>query len=101
MNDASEQSDRGPTVSWQALRDMYDEIDTPLTLVRFANDVVNEIIADAPISPDAKADLQNEVRDALDRRIRGYDYVLANYLITLMTKLPAADPYQHVGEEEQ
>jgi hypothetical protein len=99
MSAVNEQSNRGPTVSWQALRDMYDEVEMPLTLVRFANDVVNEIIADAPISPDAKAELQNEVRDALDRRIRGYDYVLSNYLITLMTKLPAADPYQHVGEE--
>ena len=96
-----EHSPQAATVSWQVLRDMYDDVETPLTLVRFANEVVNEVIADARISPDAKADLQNEVRNALDRHLAGHDYALANYLNALMTRLPAADPYRHVGEEEQ
>ena len=35
----------------------------------------------------------------LDKHLEGHGYVPADYLIALMRKLPAADPYHHVAED--
>jgi hypothetical protein len=84
---------------WQALRDMYDDIEVPLALVRFARELMHEVLDEIPMPQDVKLALYNEIRARVEERIKGHDYVLANYLIVLMARLPAADPYQHVEEE--
>ncbi|HKS23285.1 MAG TPA: hypothetical protein VJZ76_10835 [Thermoanaerobaculia bacterium] len=86
-------------MSWQALRDLYDDIETPIALTRFAREIIDDIIAEAPVSEDAKSDLCKEVRNALDTHLEGEAYVLANYLVVLLKKFPAADPYLHLNEE--
>lgn len=84
--------------SWQVMRDLYDDIETPLALVRFAREIVLEVIEEASISPAAKTDLTNELRTVLDKHLKGHEFVLANYLVDLMQQLPAADPYNHPDE---
>ena len=84
--------------SWQVMRDLYDEIEVPIALVRFAREIVFDVIDEASISPDAKADLTNELRIVLDKHLKGHEFKLANYLFDLMQQLPAADPYNHPDE---
>jgi len=86
-------------MSWQALRDLYEDIETPIALTRFAREILHEVIPGARISEAAKTDLHNEVRAALERQLEGHAYVLANYLVALMKTLPIVDPYQHINEE--
>jgi hypothetical protein len=86
-------------MSWQALRDLYADIEAPIALTRFAGEIMHEVIPEARISEEAKDDLCNSVRNTLNKHLEGLGYVLANYLVALMRKLPAADPYQHVDED--
>lgn len=86
-------------MSWQALRDLYNDIETPIALTRFAGEIMHEVIPELRISEAAKTDLYNAIRNALNRRLEGHGCVLANYLVALMKKLPGADPYQHVDED--
>jgi hypothetical protein len=85
--------------SWQVMRDLYDELEVPIALVRFAREVVFNVIDEAPISSDAKNELTNKLRTVLDKHLAGHEFKLANYLFDLMEILPTADPYQHVDEK--
>ena len=42
--------------SWQTMRDLYDDIEVPIALVRFAREIVLEVIEEAHISPAAKTE---------------------------------------------
>ena len=84
---------------WQFLRSMYDDIDVPLALVRFARELMHEVLDEVPMPGETKLALYNEIRATLDKHIQGHDYALANYLVVLMESYPATDPYQHVDEK--
>ena len=84
---------------WQALRDLYEDIEVPLSLVRFARELMHEVLDEIPMPQDVKLALYNEIRARLEEHIKGHEYVLANYLVVLMASFPAADPYQHPEEE--
>lgn len=84
---------------WEALRSMYDEIEVPIALVRFARELLHEVLDEVPMPAETKLALYNEIRATLDNYIQGHDYVLANYLVVLMGSYPATDPYQHAGDK--
>jgi len=84
---------------WEALRSMYDEIEVPIALMRFARELMHQVLDEVPMPAETKVELYNEIRATLDKHIEGHYYVLANYLVVLMESYPATDPYQHVGEK--
>ena len=84
---------------WEALRSMYDEIEVPIALMRFAREVMHQVLDEVPMPSETKLALYNEIRVALDKHIQGYEYVLGNYLVVLMESYPATDPYQHVDKK--
>jgi hypothetical protein len=75
---------------------MYDDIEVPIALTRFARDILHGVLDDVPMSPETKRALYDEIRATLDKHIQGHDYVLANYLVVLMESYPTTDPYQHI-----
>lgn len=84
--------------SWQTLRDLYDDLETPLALVKFAREIVLEVIDKGDIAPATQTDLTIELRRVLQKHLNGHGYLLANYLYDLMQEFPAADPYNHPNE---
>ncbi len=84
---------------WQALRGMYDDIEVPIALMRFARELLHEVIDEIPMPNESKLELYDAIKDTLTKHIEGNEYVLANYLVVLMESYPATDPYQHVDEK--
>lgn len=60
---------------------------------------LSEIVTALAIPEPQKTYLLDEIRNLADKHLEGLGYAIANYLVVLMTKLPAADPYQHLEEE--
>jgi hypothetical protein len=84
---------------WEALRSMYDEIEVPIALMRFARELMHEVIDDVPMPKESNHQLYKAIEQVLMKHIQGKECDLANYLVVLMDSYPATDPYQHLDEK--
>ncbi|HVI77074.1 MAG TPA: hypothetical protein VM715_02695 [Candidatus Acidoferrum sp.] len=86
-------------MSWQSLREMFDDIERPISLVRFAQDIYYETLELHERQLPKGTDLLGEIRITLDKEISGDAFVLALFIVELFKKFPAANPYNHPEED--
>jgi len=84
---------------WEALRSMYNDIEVPIVLMRFAREIMHGVIDDVPMPKESNHQLYKAIEHVLMKHIQGKEYDLANYLVVLMDSYPETDPYEHVDKK--
>ena len=78
---------------------MYRDIEVPIALMRFARQLMHEVIDDVPMPKESNHQLCKAIEHTLMKHIHGKEYDLANYLAVLMDSYPETDPHQHPKEK--